>query len=437
MSIDALKWAKRQRLRGAAPQFLLWVIADAADPDGVAFAWCKTAEYWWCYLAEQTRLSRAGLFKLLKELEGVGLLSREVVIIPQDGTKPQPIIRLHLDRVLEAVPHEEDVLADVPASESTAWTQESGRTPENEPSSLPRGLVADETAPGLAPVAVHAVDSFESTPWTPEESLRENPNQKESPPTPSAPATAPQGPSKEGRLQEPIGFATCFESYLDWQAMDRRLGAIEFTKLSMADRKLATDAAPLHAAHLRRINRKPKNFHLWIRQRGFESYAPGAAPGTGQRVFLPEHGPAAEAWACATAVAFGGVPRILHTWQSQEGGKRGILAPADMPIGGTAWIVPYADWVFVEQYSARFNRWSERCSKIFQRGAYATRLWSRADHQTVRAFGRGPDGGLSEKNPMGAFVPHEWPPATGERKSSTDPPLGELSDADSRETANL
>lgn len=436
MSIEALNWAMRQRLRGCPPQCLLYVLANAADPEGVAFRWWRSADHWWPYLIKHTRLARATIFTLLRELEADGLIFRETQVTPEDGSRAQSVIRLNFDKMVDVEALSERRGEAAPESESVTWTQRTERAAETDPESPLPGLVSPETM-GLAPVAVHPMDSSESITWTGKESYKENQNTRLSPPTPSAPAAPPPPSSKEAgkpsRLDEPIGFASCFEGYLDWQAMDRLKGAAEFRKLSPADQKLAIHAAPLHAAHLRKINRKARNFHLWIRQRGFSSYAPGVSPQTGERVFAADGTSAAQAWANAYGVAFGNPPAIPVSARARQGNEMGALVPAPWPLGGEGWLAPLSDWVFVEQYCARFNRWSERVHEIFQRPMLATRFWSRADHN-VRVFGRAPDGTLSEKNPMGAYVPCEWPPAKGEqarqRRHGADPPESNLSEED-------
>lgn len=420
MSIEAINWAMRQRLRGCAPQCLLFVLANAADPEGVAFGWWKSADHWWPYLIRHTRLARATIFGLLRELEEVGLISRNDQIAPDDGGNPQPVIRLHLDKLIEqAMPSERPRAASAAESQSTQWTE---KTEQGGISSPANGL--ENT--GLAPVEVHPVDSFESTPWTGKESLKENPS---TPKPPSRPAATAEGLSKKASSQavaEPIGFASFWSEYPEHE-LDNRVRAVKaYVALSEMDRRKAADAVGLYARDIRERKRKPVGAARWLSERRFAEYAPGAH-GIGQRVFVREGTEAWRAWCGVASLAFGGDQKIPTYWAGRgPHGEHGALCPAAWPLGGEGWLVPLDQWIFVVADCAQFHRWNERVHEIMGRGVMLRASFPAkyARRRVIAKGGLGWDGLPSDVK--GILVPSEWPPAKGERASATGPPSDSL-----------
>jgi hypothetical protein len=78
-------------------QCVLFVIANAADPDGVAFRWWRSDEHWWAYIAERTGMAKGSIYRTIGQLEGLGLLSREESL-PFADRKAQPLVRLNLTK---------------------------------------------------------------------------------------------------------------------------------------------------------------------------------------------------------------------------------------------------------------------------------------------------------------------------------------------------
>jgi hypothetical protein len=99
MSWEAVTWANKQRMKSPQEQLVLLMLANCADPGGVAFAQWKGRDHWWHYLADRTRLSRASLFRHLNTIEQVGLGSRSTLVM-SDGTK-RPIIQLDFAAVYD------------------------------------------------------------------------------------------------------------------------------------------------------------------------------------------------------------------------------------------------------------------------------------------------------------------------------------------------
>lgn len=107
MSWEAVQWANKQRLRLPQEQFVLLMLANCADPEGVAFSWWKRREHWWTYLVEHTRLSRTTIFRHLSTIEELGLGIRQKTF-QADGT-PSFIMTLDLTKIVIIDPEEMDM----------------------------------------------------------------------------------------------------------------------------------------------------------------------------------------------------------------------------------------------------------------------------------------------------------------------------------------
>lgn len=94
MSWEAVTWATKQRMKSSHEQLVLLVLANAADPDGVAFARWPGRDHWWKYLVDLTRLSKSTLFRDINTLIEVGLCARSMIVMA-DGTR-RPTIQLDL-----------------------------------------------------------------------------------------------------------------------------------------------------------------------------------------------------------------------------------------------------------------------------------------------------------------------------------------------------
>jgi hypothetical protein len=94
MSWEAVTWATKQRMKSSHEQLVLLVLANAADPDGVAFARWPGRDHWWKYLVDLTRLSKSTLFRDINTLIEVGLCARSMIVM-SDGTR-RPTIQLDL-----------------------------------------------------------------------------------------------------------------------------------------------------------------------------------------------------------------------------------------------------------------------------------------------------------------------------------------------------
>ncbi|WP_257164670.1 hypothetical protein [Bradyrhizobium sp. SRS-191] len=104
MSWEAVTWASKQRMKLPHEQLILLVLANCADPEGVAFAQWRGREHWWTYLVDKTRLSKSSLFRHMNTMIDLGLCERTMIVL-QDGAR-RPIIRLNLTMNFDIDEHE-------------------------------------------------------------------------------------------------------------------------------------------------------------------------------------------------------------------------------------------------------------------------------------------------------------------------------------------
>jgi hypothetical protein len=442
MSWETTEWANRQRMKDAQTQIVLLVLANCADPYGVAFGWKKGGKHWDQYLVDHTRLSRATVFRKIKELKELELADPQI-ILHEDGKK-QYVVQLDLSRAAQWIDddghpdkgyYQVNVLRgddaasenDDPQAVSDALDAEIIRhesESHSETEKLARGVFrhADEShcetqIQSQAETQETAAPPGESHPETNRVSvvrLQETPfsesPKKESPPTPSRAATAP------------IGFNSLKSNYPQSEVIPLWVwekAADEFTKLSSISQAKATEAAPRYKATILKFNRKPINPDKWLRKREFERYSPGASLSIGTpRIFRAEGTEPWEAWCNVLGILYGDPTRIPKSYQAQgPRGERGIVVPADWPLGGTGWLVPHERWCFVEQYTPNFNRFNERITEIFGRSLVTIRAGALIVKPHHKIIGRGPDGALSTRDAMGALVTGEWPPPKGEQSN--------------------
>jgi hypothetical protein len=111
MSSSALTWAFAQRLSTSAQQALLHVLADHADPSGLARQ-CQAE-----HLAEGSRLSRANLLKCLSALRSAGAIETAEKIT-EDGSRTFDV-QLLLQKSVAL--HRSDKPSDPPRPVATAY----------------------------------------------------------------------------------------------------------------------------------------------------------------------------------------------------------------------------------------------------------------------------------------------------------------------------
>lgn len=401
MSWEAMNWAGEQRTRAASTQCVLYVLANAADPDGVAFRWWDSPDHWWSYLVQRTRLKRSSLFRILAELEEAGLVAREHG--PGKTGRSQPLVRLvgvSRERIAEPEPADESMTEteEIAREGDSAPAQSTTETPAEIPHENKQASSLRPSLPGRAASLY-------------------NPTNPSTHPKPLSPAEAPKGQQEGGRpvstpaktIYEPIGFNAWFASYPGHEVMDRAAALKEFVALSDVDRTKVAERTPLYAAKLGELKQRPKAAHLWLRKRIFDQIGGSAtAAAAGRRVFVAQQTESWRAWLAVYAIAYGGQDRIPPYIRTP--GNGGLLVPEEWPAGAAGWLAKADQWVFVEQGTPRYAAWRDRVAEITKRLPTPIRATARGITPGHRKLGAGRDGDLTSANAFGLFVPGEWPP---------------------------
>lgn len=445
MSWEATQWANRQRMKDAQTQIVLLVLANCADPDGLAFGWRKGRQHWDQYLVAHCRLSRASIFRKIKDLKELGLADPQV-ILHDDGRK-QHVVQLDLNRVVSWVEGERDeegrytveclkpaATVEVSPEDASATLDDAILAHDFESQAETEKLVRGVFRHAIESQAETGIESHTETQQTPAPQAESHPETKrvslvrlqESPLFESQKKEIPQTPLRASGEERPppIGFNLLKRDYPQADVISMRVwerAAGEFAKLSTVDQGRASEAAPRYRVMIAKFNRKPINPDKWIREREFERYSAASIASLGSpRVFVAQGTEPWEAWCNVLGVLYGDATRIPKSYQSRgPRGEHGIVVPSEWPLGGAGWLVPMDQWVFVEQYTPNFNRFNERMVEIFGRSIVMVRCtghFVKAHHGRI---GRGPDGALSSTDAMGALVPGEWPPPKGDAMKLT------------------
>jgi hypothetical protein len=394
MSIEALRWAMRQKSRNSSTQCVLLVLANAADPEGVAFAWWKSRDHWWPYLVDKTRLSRGALFRILKELEEFGYFSRGEAK-PNEGGRAQPVIQLHIDR---------DIAEPLPASESITATEEPERDGQNQVSQSIRETENESPPATETPAPVTPRRLVQSPSWNTEDVPLGNHITPQSPPL-----------HRGSAGEEANGFAAFWSEYPDHQAMNRSSALRAFCDLTQTEQQQAIRTVGFYARDITKLKRRPVSPANWLRERRFSEYGAGrqTSAASGSQQLVAEGSEPWKAWINVAAVTFGGSQKVPHFWASNT--HRGIWRPSLWPLGGEAWLVPLEKWIFIESGTAQHGRWCERINEMIGRApipVISTRV------KAARSITAKLDTGSREMT--GLLVPLEWPPPKG--SSGAGPP---------------
>jgi hypothetical protein len=285
MSWEALNWAGNQRTRSCSTQVVLYVLANAADPDGVAMDWWKGEGHWWQYLMDRTRLKRASLYRIMDELEKAGALTIEWRI-PSAGEKKRAVVHLNLGSL---------ILEDAATAESTTETHDPAETAPPEPT--------ESTTETPAKVGVHQGDKMESTTETPIYTGTCIKIPERNPPSP------PRGgfdAALEKRWQE---FRAAYpDGILD---LDRAKAA--FAALTEPDQADALAGLAHYADRCKRRREKSMKAHLYVAKRVWVGLGAAAAPETASTRIHDPAGRAGRAVLAAHVIAGKGRPYMSKT----------------------------------------------------------------------------------------------------------------------------
>lgn len=429
MSWEALNWASRQRMKLPQEQLVLLVLANCADPSGVAFAKWKSGEQWFAYLLDHTRVSRQSLFRHLKTIEELGLGRRSKVQL-EDGTT-RPLFCLDLEASFDIDEYKRDQSAaetfeDDGQSHGETENEEKKshhETPDEE-GSLPAGKhlpVQEDTA---FPEPLSTSESHHETPdlsltMRPKESHHETCKEESligsyTPPNPPVP-----GGCVENDFSE---FEKAWVEPILRDSIARKVWAA----LSAAERKLAIGAARGYVAWRKRQKKPPNviNAHTFLREKGawakFAELDPQRAPQTRQagapreRISLPDF--TAEGHAFAVCQAIAGTYGSCTFYRDQiPTGAESFAALRRVDERGR---IDTSDWVMLKSGTPQCVAWAERVKEWLKRFPDERWFWLDAEGRVVRSREEAftPIGALTPLGMKGLLVPRTesgFPPAKG------------------------
>ncbi|GIQ73209.1 helix-turn-helix domain-containing protein [Bradyrhizobium sp. RD5-C2] len=390
---EAHSWARNLRLRNIQAKILLSMLTLYVDAEGTCFVSIPS-------LAEDCELSPQTVRRRLAWLQEIGAISRHEQWIDEQGNRngngrgkrTTDKIRLLYDvdpYVIEARAAgraaADDIDETVAGEDEISPTCQIGLNPEVSP------------APGLR------------QPYHSGKGLISEPEPEDPPKSPSGGFPDDHETIEEG---EPAEFASAFDGYVGHEVMRRDLALEEFRLLTQEDRSWCGDAVPLYMAKLRELKqRRPMNFHLWVRTRGFREFpAPGATaakPAPPQRRLV--QGDELKGLTVAMRIA---ERRELRTIRDQDLGE-GVwthLAPQADLVAMAAFAGGRDAWQVVDLGTPQFAAWRDRLA-----------IWIGAEPQAERIFLEPFDPivhGVSASNPnfrlrkskQGFRVPSPWPP---------------------------
>jgi hypothetical protein len=332
MSWEALEWAGRQRTENVAMQCMLIVLANAADPDGVAFRWWKNREHWWTYLVERTGLVKGSVYRTIGKLEELNLVSRDLVT-PEEGGRAQPVIRLRLDQVVVAKPKSPSETD----SDASEVVEKSPTETEDSKTGLPE----------------YNVQSPSETPQSPSETVYKSP---QSPKNPKE-ETSPTPPKREGLESEDSKLKESEEALRRFDEFKRAYpdgivdlapARAEFMTLSDADQAACVAGVAGYADRCKRRREKSKAGHLYIRRRVWENLAASTSDST--PTLHPPRSPAGRAITILHRIAKAPRPLEIRGMISYRHAiTPRLLALADAP--------PEAEWIDTEVGSNPNGAW--------------------------------------------------------------------------------
>jgi hypothetical protein len=374
---EAHAWARNLKLGNIHAKLVLSMLSLYVDGDGVCWVSAQA-------LAEDCELSDDTVRRRLAWLDEIGAIAREPRWIDEygrrngerRGKRTTDKIQLLYDADVEDIEARAagKVAAEKPAnSTAISLRQQRGLNEGQDPASI-------RLASGQPP---HCSGGLISEP------------EPESPPTPSGGESEPAAV-----LEEPADFGPAWLSWDGHEVMRRDLALAEFRLLSPEKQRHCRAAIPLFFKMQRELGRKhPPNFHLWIRNRGFEEFPtaalvePGAAPSAGPFELSTD-----------PARAIQTVYAIARTRPFVSNGRVIYSKPLTAQLLAFAQAPPQGEWIWIEDRQ-QIAAWSSFLSAHIAGG--------RPQLLTTRGVGADARSGF--------LAPWPWPP----RKDGTISNAGE------------
>ena len=386
---EAHAWARNLRLGNLHAKLVLSMLTLYVDAEGCSFVSIPS-------LAEDCEMSIDTVRRRLVWLEKIGAIARIPQWLDENGNRSSAgrgkrttdLIRLLTD-----------------GDPATIEGRASGDLTDDE----------DEIAVAFSPSSQQGLNS-PSDSVSPRPAIGQPSHCGEglnSEPEPESPLKSPPGTKESEQIEdsEPEDFAAAWQAWRGHEVMRRDLALSEFRLLSIEKQQLCRAAIGHYNALLDKYKRETVvNFHIWIRQKGFEEFpnAKLAVPLVAvTKVFIPEEDLAA----LRIAFQIAGARLILARHEDRAGVWRNGPLPNDLLALASSELGDPSDWQAVAKGSEQFGAWRDRLRAWTGFDAAEQNLWQEPHDPAVH--------GLPYTNPHHRFrkkiegirVPWPWPPS--------------------------
>lgn len=414
---EAHSWARHLKLRNTSAKLVLCMLTLYVDGEGLCFVSIPA-------LAEDCELSAQTVRDRLAWLEELGVIARTPQWIDDcghrngngKGRRTSDLIRLMIE-------------LDVGGIEARAEESKRSGTAQAEPDpqnvTLSPATGSDEAAEPLPSALPSGLPS--ALPSDSAEGLISEPEFKPEPESPPSPplgdVRADQDEIQESEVVSKL-FLEFWRGYPGHEVMSRARALEVFEAMTPQQQEHARNAAPFLAATLKKLERKPRDAHRWLAERGWLEYPQAAksAPAKSERRMIKF----AELASVQLALRIAGQrPVAIINVTSEETGRStdgGFWGP---PIGPDLLaLAPFAEgetgaWHVAEEGSAEFAAWRDRlkdwlgCPSI-----EGEKIWLEPYRPEVHGLPGSDPNFKIRKSTRGLRVPRPFPP----RKDGTWPP---------------
>jgi len=257
---EAHAWARNLRLRNLHAKMVLSMLSLYVDGDGFCFVSVPS-------LAEDCELSQDTVRRRLAWLEKIGAITRREQWVDEHGNRNDRGVGRRTSDLIRLLLEADQSLIEARA---LGFVSESDGNPSQSDPSCQLGSNSPGDSAGTRLGLCRPSHCGEGLISEPE-------------PEPESPKAPDGGEGKRSvdEESEPEGFADAWSAWPGHEVMRRDLALAEFRSLT-AEQRLHCRASvrPFTEALARAGRTKPPNFHLWIRNRGFEEfpYRPDGSP---------------------------------------------------------------------------------------------------------------------------------------------------------------
>jgi hypothetical protein len=400
---EAHAWARNLRLKNTVAKFILCMLTQYVDGDGICFVSINS-------LAEDTELSTQTIRTRLAWLEEIGAIARTPQWVDEfghrngagKGRRTSDNIRLMVDLNQEQL--EDRAFGEKVRDE----TDEAPDTEEFDPQKV---TVSADSRPSSCPSALPSSRPYDSV-----EGLTPEPEpEPESPPTPSGGVSENENDQDEV-LTEPEHFSEFWRGYPGHEVMSRYRALEIFVTMKPEDQIHARAAALAHAEMLAKLKRRPKDAHKWLAEKGWQEYPQAKIPST-RPISEKRLIRGAELAAVTVGLQIAGLrPLSIISTTSEETGKptdsafwARVVGPDLLALAEFGRKDP-ASRHLVTEGSKEFAAWRERLQAWFGGEIDGDRIWLEPFDPNIHSLpGSHPDFRL-RKVTRGFRVPWKWPP---------------------------